>query len=802
MKKNSYLLIMFILGLHMIQAKPVTPTTAKNIALSWYKHASSKVPQTVTLAYTETSSTGEALYYAFNVNTNDGWVIVSADDAAHPIIGYSTEKQFKVPEAHTSIGYWMYKRKQEIEHIKAGSFKATDDITREWTGNFSSNNTNASERINNVNSVASTSVVVGPLVQSDWNQSPYYNADCPGSAGNAGNSGAVTGCVATTMAQIMRYWSYPAHGIGSSSYCDCTSNGMKDNNGTLTANYGATTYDWSAMPLNDANITSTVSTYSAVAQLMYQCGVSVNMNYDPNGSGAWVLAADAGGSTNAVTSPCAQNSYVTYFGYNPTTIKGYQRGDTSTGANYSYTQWLNLIETDLNAGRPVQYVGNDPSQGGHTWVCDGYESNNYVHMNWGWAGSDDGYFNINNLLTTNGNFNPTSDQEILVGIEPPASVDAGISGISGASGVMCTSTFTPVVTVQNFGVNTLTVTTINYKLDAGATQTYTWTGSLTTGQTATVSLPAITTTAGTHTFVSATSVPNHTVDANQSNDTTIVTFINGSVGSALPLSQNFEASSSLPAGWSATNVSGDPNWNVVTTTSYSMGANCIAIDNFDGNTVGTASACIGETAWFYTGAYNLSSTMSYSMSFDVAYALLSGYFDSLAVYASTNCGSTWTKVYQKGGSVLSTTTTTNENTAWVPATTASNWRTEGINLNSYAGYSSVEFGFKNISGYGEWIYVDNININSIATTGMNSIANGNGINLYPNPAHDNIFINTDENTSSISVTDIIGQTVVAEQRVNAEGVKIIDISSLANGVYLVKVNSSDNQVKVIRFIKN
>jgi hypothetical protein len=114
MKKNIYLLIIFILGIHVIQAKPVTPATAKNLAISFYKQHAVKTPQTLTLAYTETSPTGEALYYVFNVNTNDGFVIVTADDAGHPIIGYSTEKQFVVPEEGTTIGYWMKGRKKEI----------------------------------------------------------------------------------------------------------------------------------------------------------------------------------------------------------------------------------------------------------------------------------------------------------------------------------------------------------------------------------------------------------------------------------------------------------------------------------------------------------------------------------------------------------------------------------------------------------------------------------------------------------------------------------------------------------------
>ena len=408
MKKNFYLLIIFTLSIQFIQAKPVTPTVAKNLAISFYQQHSTKVPQTVSLFYTETSSTGEALYYVFNVNSNEGFVIITADDATHPVLGYSTERQFKIPAANTTISSWMKKRKQEIIAVKAANIVATEDITREWAGDFSANNnlTKISQRNNGLNSVATTSVA--PMVQTTWDQYPYYNALCPGGVGNNGtsNNASVTGCVATAMAQVMKFWNYPAKGRDSSSYCDCTSGGYTDNYGTLSANYGATTYSWSAMPLNVS------SPDSAVAILMYHCGVSVDMDYDPNGSGADALSIETGGQ------PCSQIALVKYFKYDSATIQGYQK----TEGGYSDTAWVSLIKIDLNAGRPVIYEGNDSIEGGHCWVCDGYDVNNNLHMNWGWSGDDDGYFPVTNLTTNDGGaFNPDQEQEVLVGIQPPPS---------------------------------------------------------------------------------------------------------------------------------------------------------------------------------------------------------------------------------------------------------------------------------------------------------------------------------------------------------------------------------------------
>ena len=397
MKKNTYALMMFILGINLIQAKPVIPGIAKNLATSFYKQHSSKALQTVTLAYTETSSTGEPVYYVFNINANDGFVIVTADDATRPIIGYSTEKQYVIPAEHTAIAHWMKRRSKEILAIRSANLQPNEEITQEWAGNF---NQKTNAKLTGSTGTVSTASVA-PLVKTTWDQSPYYNAMCPGT----GNNQAVTGCVATAMAQVMRFWNYPAKGTGSSSYCDCKSGGYTDQWGTLSANYGATTYSWTAMPLNVS------SANTAVATLMYHCGVSVEMDYDVNGSGADALTIETGGSA------CSQIALVNYFGYDANTIQGYQK----TEGNYTDAAWITLVETDLNAGRPVIYEGDDATEGGHCWVCDGYDASNNLHMNWGWSGDDDGYFAVTNFNTGTGSnaFNPVEEQEILVGIQPP-----------------------------------------------------------------------------------------------------------------------------------------------------------------------------------------------------------------------------------------------------------------------------------------------------------------------------------------------------------------------------------------------
>jgi PKD repeat protein len=479
-------------------AKPVTPQAAQQVAEAFYKRSAAAQTVNMSLAYTEKSTNGLPVYYVFNAD--NGFVIVTADDAAHPIIGYSTKNKFVVPQPESNTAGWLRKRKLEVEDMRGKNVVADAHIAKEWMGTYVTN----SSRLNNHASMASaTSYSIGPLCQTTWDQSgggnPGYNNLCPG--------GSVTGCVATAMAQVMKYWNYPPKGTGSSSYCDCTTSSLDgaaftNNYGTLSANYAATTYSWSAMPLASSN--------AAVAQLMYDCGVSVEMDYDPSGSGAWVITAD--------DSICAQRSYIKYFGYDPYTIQGLYR------ANFVDSVWTQMMINELVNGRVVQYVGSTTSGEGHTWVLDGVDTNNYFHMNWGWSGSDDGFFFLNNLNT--GSYIFSIDHEAVIGIEPmpPLAVDAGVLAITAPNSVICSSTFIPTITLQNFGSSTLTSCTLNFQLDNGTVQTQSWTGSLAGGHSTNVTLPSMTSTIGTHSLTCYTSNPNGVTDSNAFNNQSISYF--------------------------------------------------------------------------------------------------------------------------------------------------------------------------------------------------------------------------------------------------------------------------------------
>jgi len=393
MKNISLLLALAItLFCGRAQATVVSPQTASTIAVNFFKvnaPAYGGTTLTATLVYTQTETDNTADYYVFDINPGHGFVIVSADDNLTPVIGYSTETNFNLNFSKYPISSWMQSAAKKIHYSLQQHVPANARITNLWNA-----------YTQGINPVVGRSGSVGPLLQTTWDQEPNYNQLCP--YNSTDQQRAVTGCVATAMAQVMRYWSYPPAGRGSFSYDDAPP-AYSNNYGVQSANF-TTPLNWTNMPPSITNTSNSVDT------LMYECGVSVAMDYgDDNegGSGAWVLQSEAGAGQ-----PCAQYSYVQYFLYDSNTIQGV------TMANFSASAWMTLMLNELNANRVIQYAGDDVNgAGGHTWVCDGYDANNMLHMNWGWSGQSDGYFAVTNLDA--GSYNFDDGEEALIGIQPP-----------------------------------------------------------------------------------------------------------------------------------------------------------------------------------------------------------------------------------------------------------------------------------------------------------------------------------------------------------------------------------------------
>ena len=408
-------LLSWIMTSHLY-AGTVSVADAQNVALNFFKSnapTQSGTAPTARLVYTRTEANNQIDFYVFDMSPARGFVIVAADDNVIPILGYSTESSFNTNFNHTGLSNWIYKTGRNISLALQHNAVADAHIQEQWSAYRQGINPNV-QRSN----------TVSPLCATTWDQEsstppPFlYNLYCPYSITDTQR--ALTGCEATAMAQVMKYWNYPAKGMGSFSYVDNTQNGYSNNYGTQSSNFSAHTYQWSLMP-NILTGSEPGADDTAVAVLMYDCAVSIGMDFGDdkqNGSGANALLSI---EIQFGDSNCTEVALPRYFGYDIDTIRGVIE------SNFSAQAWTAVIEHELNVGRPVIYEGNDPTQGGHAWVCDGYDASNNLHMNWGWSGQGNGYFAINNLSTNVGGvFNPIDSDDALIGILPKS----GASGIN------------------------------------------------------------------------------------------------------------------------------------------------------------------------------------------------------------------------------------------------------------------------------------------------------------------------------------------------------------------------------------
>lgn len=328
-------------------------------------------------------SVADEAYYIYN-RKGGGFVIVSGDDRIAPILGYSEEDSFPTKDIPVGLQGWM---NTYTEHISA--LLASGDIIQ------------SSLVMNQKGSLYPTSVA--PFILTTWNQDEPYNNYCPVYQSGTGDIKSLVGCVGTAMAQVMKYYNYPTKGTGSNSY---TSHTRSLN---ASANFGETTYDWSNMLNNYASGSYTEDNRNAVATLMYHCGVSVNMDY----------CNDDQGTSSAVAHDIV-NSLVKNFGYDAN-ISTLTRDYFSTG------EWMSIIKSELSLLRPIIYSGFSTNSNGHTFIIDGYDKNDLLHVNWGYGGRFDGYFNLSILNPkdgTNTGYNYSENyyfnQNMQIGIQKPA----------------------------------------------------------------------------------------------------------------------------------------------------------------------------------------------------------------------------------------------------------------------------------------------------------------------------------------------------------------------------------------------
>ena len=350
-------------------AKPVNKADAMDVAIKFYTHyAPTTISDFSIISQTERKTGATTYYYTFNF-TAGGFVMVSADDAVMPILGYSYEGVFDPATVPSNAQAFFDSYVNEIKEIISNNLSNVETKT-EWTS------------VRKKSFPKGVAAIVGPLCATSWDQGSPYSNLCP--------SGTPTGCVATAMAQVMKKWNYPTTGTGSHTYTHATY-------GVQTANFGATTYQWANM-INAYPGNSTQN--AAVATLMYHCGVSVNMDYAPAGSGAFTQSVPP--------------AFVNYFNYQPSC-------EVKNRATFgSDALWVILMKEELDAGRPCMLSGDNAGAAGsgHEWVCDGYNTQTLkFHMNWGWGGGAvNTYYNLTQLNPNGSNFN--SDRAAVVRIVP------------------------------------------------------------------------------------------------------------------------------------------------------------------------------------------------------------------------------------------------------------------------------------------------------------------------------------------------------------------------------------------------
>jgi PKD repeat protein len=302
------------------------------------------------------------------------------------------------------------------------------------------------------------------------------------------------------------------------------------------------------------------------------------------------------------------------------------------------------------------------------------------------------------------------------GCTPVSALDAGITSIinplSGSS--TCNNNVTPKITLNNSGSTTITSATILYRMDAMPTQTLNWSGSLASGASTVVTLNTYSGLSNaSHTFSSSVVNPNGTPDGNASNNSLTSTFtvIAAPVGSPLPFTQNFNSGTTPPTGWviqKANTIDATVSWSVVpNTTGLVAGSTHAArMDNYSSNSdIHGQIDALRSPAISFAGANS-----SLNVTFDVAYRpyATTNYIDTLNVYISTDCGSTWTRLYTKGGAQLQTVAGT-QTVAFTPTANAQ-WRRETVSLTSYSAQPVAYLKFESVSGYGNNVWLDNINV--------------------------------------------------------------------------------------------
>ena len=299
----------------------------------------------------------------------EGWILLSADMKVEPVIGFSFAGHFTKPDENSNdpMSNWFNLYQKQIKQI------VTDESLKEQSG------WGTTQKSAVLKGATASGVKVNPFMEANLDQGKNWNQSCPPDVNGPGGH-VYAGCVAVCMAQAMSVFKMPAKGKGYNNYLD-------PKYGTQYANFGNTFYDWDSMSFSKADKFN--------ALLLYHCAVAVNMNF----------GADASGTQTRYTASALRN----YFSFSQNILY-----KTRTGTD---TEWHTQLNDQLLHGRPIIYAGDaDDGKPGHAFNIDGVLNSSYFHINWGWSGSNNGYYTLDALNP--GSFNFSKNQAAVFGIQP------------------------------------------------------------------------------------------------------------------------------------------------------------------------------------------------------------------------------------------------------------------------------------------------------------------------------------------------------------------------------------------------
>lgn len=502
------------------------------------------------------------------------------------------------------------------------------------------------------------------------------------------------------------------------------------------------------------------------------------------------------------------------FGTIGTATAPYNEGRTATHEVGHCFNLKHIWGDDGSACSGTDNCADTPNQSSENYGCpnypltDGCSSTNpgVMFMNY-MDYVDDGcmnMFTLNQVTRMNAVVNnpPYNALAASDGCQPVLVVtdDARLAGINSPSGTICAGQFTPSITLSNAGTNPLTSVNITYVIDGGTPVTLNWTGNLAAAGTIAVSLtPATVSTSGVHTILVYTSSPNGNADNNTTNDSLTVSFnVNGSIGTVLPYVQGFETSPFPPTGITINNPDGSYTWEQ-SNLAAKTGTYSILMDNFDYDGTGQIDELELPALDFTSGA--TANTTPY-MSFQVAYQLYTSpsanpsYSDTLEILVSSDCGTTFTSVYKKFGTALTTAIPTFSTTEFIPS--ASQWRKDSINLAAFENFNSVIVKLHHVTDFENSLFVDDININQVTSTGL-SVITEPLISVFPNPVSDVLGIRPRE-ASRIEIYDAKGQKVYDSVEILRQDLITIPIEKFATGIYSIRATSI-SETFTTKFVK-